>query len=497
MSAPTTGVKSPTPPNPMNPNASPIPSTTLWIAIARERCAIVDRVDQPVEPIDDEHDVGRLRRRGRAARAHRDADVGRRERRRVVQPVADHHHDAVARARPRPPRPSRRGHARTGSGRRRARRRPIRRRRDDRRSPSRRARSRRGGAIGSRAACRAGSGRRSRGRPRPRRRRRRTRTRSRRASCGDGRRGRGAAAARLPSRSAAFPSATVARRRRPRSRPRTARRRPPGTRAQLPRSRAARTIAVASTCGETWSSEAASRSSSSGPDGPERLDVGDLRAPRRSACRSCRTAGSCARASVSSAPPPLTMIPRLAAREMPATIAIGTARINGHGVATTSTDSARTGSPVDRHATAGDHERDRDEDQRVPVGEPHGRRPLPLRLLHEPHDPGVGAVRRGGVACRSNAGARVHARPTGPGRRAGRSTGRDSPVSADSSSTASPSSTPSTGTTSPGLDEAADRRGRPSSIGRVCELAVLVAVDLTAARARASDESSRCARRSA
>ena len=39
------------------------------------------------------------------------------------------------------------------------------------------------------------------------------------------------------------------------------------------------------------------------------------------------------------------MIPRRAAREMPATTAMGTARISGHGVATTSTASARTGSP--------------------------------------------------------------------------------------------------------------------------------------------------------
>ena len=35
---------------------------------------------------------------------------------------------------------------------------------------------------------------------------------------------------------------------------------------------------------------------------------------------------------------------------MPATTAIGTARINGHGVATTSTLSARTGSPDNSQA---------------------------------------------------------------------------------------------------------------------------------------------------
>jgi hypothetical protein len=41
----------------------------------------------------------------------------------------------------------------------------------------------------------------------------------------------------------------------------------------------------------------------------------------------------------------LTTTPRFAARDRPATIATGTARISGQGVATTSTASARTGSP--------------------------------------------------------------------------------------------------------------------------------------------------------
>ncbi len=53
-----------------------------------------------------------------------------------------------------------------------------------------------------------------------------------------------------------------------------------------------------------------------------------------------------ARASVSSTPPPLTMIPRCAAREIPETIEIGTANSRGHGVATTRTESARSGSPA-------------------------------------------------------------------------------------------------------------------------------------------------------
>ena len=56
------------------------------------------------------------------------------------------------------------------------------------------------------------------------------------------------------------------------------------------------------------------------------------------------------RASRSSAPPPLTMMPRLAARETPQISAIGAARIIGQGVATTSTASARLGSPASHQA---------------------------------------------------------------------------------------------------------------------------------------------------
>ena len=61
---------------------------------------------------------------------------------------------------------------------------------------------------------------------------------------------------------------------------------------------------------------------------------------------------TCARASVSSGPPPFTITPRRAAREIPATIAIGAANSSGHGVATTRTASARTGSPDRIHAAA-------------------------------------------------------------------------------------------------------------------------------------------------
>ena len=57
-----------------------------------------------------------------------------------------------------------------------------------------------------------------------------------------------------------------------------------------------------------------------------------------------------ASASASSAAPPLTMMPRLALREMPATIAMGAASSSGQGVATTSTARPRTGSPVSSQA---------------------------------------------------------------------------------------------------------------------------------------------------
>ena len=58
-------------------------------------------------------------------------------------------------------------------------------------------------------------------------------------------------------------------------------------------------------------------------------------------------------ASRSSATPPLTIAPREAARERPAVMAIGAARISGQGVATTSTATARTGSPERTQASPG------------------------------------------------------------------------------------------------------------------------------------------------
>jgi hypothetical protein len=57
-----------------------------------------------------------------------------------------------------------------------------------------------------------------------------------------------------------------------------------------------------------------------------------------------------ARPSRSTTGAPLTTAPARAARETPDTSAMGTARISGHGVATTSTARARTASPLSAHA---------------------------------------------------------------------------------------------------------------------------------------------------
>ena len=56
------------------------------------------------------------------------------------------------------------------------------------------------------------------------------------------------------------------------------------------------------------------------------------------------------RAIASSGFAPLINTPKRAARDNPATNAAGTAKINGHGVATTNTATARIGSPANYHA---------------------------------------------------------------------------------------------------------------------------------------------------
>ena len=126
---------------------------------------------------------------------------------------------------------------------------------------------------------------------------------------------------------------------------------PAGRERGRPRSRAARTTPAARTCCETWSREAASRRTSAAVSPPKvstpaRAGIPMVIVPVLSSSRTR------ARARASSALPPLTITPRRAARDTPARMAIGAARISGQGVATTSTASARTGSPETAHAIA-------------------------------------------------------------------------------------------------------------------------------------------------
>ena len=113
-------------------------------------------------------------------------------------------------------------------------------------------------------------------------------------------------------------------------------------------------------------------------------------------------------ASVSSAPPPFTMIPRRAAREIPATTAMGTARISGHGVATTSTRQRPDGVAGEQPGGARDRQRHGDEDHGVPVGHSHERRLLLLRLLDQAHDTRVRALGGSGHGSEVDGRSRVH-----------------------------------------------------------------------------------------
>ena len=98
----------------------------------------------------------------------------------------------------------------------------------------------------------------------------------------------------------------------------------------------------------------------------------------------------------SSAPAPLTMMPARAARERPATKAIGAARMSGHGVATTMTARPRVrvagGDPGD----AGDDEREGQEVRCVAICEARELGSVGLGCLDEPNDRCVRALRGGG-----------------------------------------------------------------------------------------------------
>ena len=143
-------------------------------------------------------------------------------------------------------------------------------------------------------------------------------------------------------------------------------------------------------------------------------------------------------------------------------IAIGAARSSGHGVATTSTATARTGSPLTTHAAPATRSVSGTKSDGEPVGHPHERRRRRLGLLDEADDAGIRRL-----------APPPPSRPARPGPRVdhtaadivagGRSTGSDSPVSADSSSTAADTRRPSTGMTSP--VPTSSRRRTTSSTG--------------------------------
>ena len=107
---------------------------------------------------------------------------------------------------------------------------------------------------------------------------------------------------------------------------------------------AAFTTAVASTWGDTWSSEAAQRRISSGDEPSGVTMVATLGWPAVSV--PVLSNSSVRHLAIrSSVPPPFTITPRFAARDRPATNATGAARMSGQGVATTRTATARARPP--------------------------------------------------------------------------------------------------------------------------------------------------------
>src|SRR6516162_4523715 len=118
-----------------------------------------------------------------------------------------------------------------------------------------------------------------------------------------------------------------------------------GIASSRPLLRASSTMVCAMMCLEAWSSEAASRRISS-------ADTSATTSVATICARPCvnvpvlSITSARTRAKISSAWPPLTRMPCLAARDRPETIATGTARMSGQGVATTSTATARMGSAL-------------------------------------------------------------------------------------------------------------------------------------------------------
>src|SRR5690606_14678501 len=163
-------------------------------------------------------------------------------------------------------------------------------------------------------------------------------------------------------------------------------------------------------------------------------------------------------------PPPVTLTRWRAAGDTTDTGATGAARISGHGVATTRTATARTGSPETSQASpASTSDSGRNQaayrSARRTNGALSAEACSTSRAMPEYVDSAAVVVAR-----RSNAPPALTT-PEGTPSPAGRVTGAASPVSADSSRTAASRSTrPSTGTTSP-LRTSSRSPGRTAATG--------------------------------
>ena len=166
-----------------------------------------------------------------------------------------------------------------------------------------------------------------------------------------------------------------------------------GKESSRPRSSASWTSASASGCAESWSSEAASRSELVGGEAPSARER-RARSPGVPSVSVPVLSSSTVRASPSCSitPPPLTITPALAAREMPAIERDRSGqdqragrRDDEHGECAHRVAGETPGEP-------GDHGGQRQEDDRVAVGQPDEGRLLRLGLPHETHDRRVRAL---------------------------------------------------------------------------------------------------------
>ena len=92
--APATGGRYPNAAKPIAINDAPIPEQDTLLRDVQRTAAERDGIGNAVDAVDENDGIRSLRGDGRTSRAHRDADVGERQRGRVVDPVA-HHHDRV------------------------------------------------------------------------------------------------------------------------------------------------------------------------------------------------------------------------------------------------------------------------------------------------------------------------------------------------------------------------------------------------------------------